>query len=127
MLHCIKVGLICHVQSQVIIKNIALNTSIGDLVISFHSSGTALDFDSFEVGCKSVAFLQFLAADFLDFLLGGSVRCTDFCLFPFSSKLDYMLNLVSTLANGVQDHHSYHLMHHCPFQSQHLLIQLEAA
>ena len=60
-------------------ENIALNASIGDLITSFHSSGTVFASNSFKVGCKSAPFLKLLAADFLDFLFGGWVSCTDFC------------------------------------------------
>ena len=69
-------------------ENIALNGSIGDLNNSFHFSGTALASNIFKVGCKSVPFFQFLAADLPDFLFGVWVRCSDFCLFSLSSKVE---------------------------------------
>ena len=129
MLHCKKVCLICHMQNQVI-RNIALKASIGDLIISFHSSRTALASDIFKVGCKSVSYFQFLAADFLDFLFRASVRCTDYCRSPLSSKLESHAEFSKHLwkwCTRPSFHHSYHLMNRSPCQSRYFLLQLEAA
>ena len=69
---------------------------------------------SSKVGCKSVPFFRFLAAYFLNFLFGSWVRCTDFCLFPLSSKLESHLEFSKHLGKLHQ-----HLLQHL---HQHLLM-----
>ena len=60
MLHCIIGSLVFHV------KNITLNASIADLIISFYSSIVTLASNSLKVSYKSLLFLQFVAANFFD-------------------------------------------------------------
>ena len=70
MLYWIKVSLICYMQNQVI-KNIALNDWIVDMIISFYSSGTALASDSVKVGCRSVFFFPVSCNWFSWFFIWG--------------------------------------------------------
>ena len=83
-----------------------MNASIGDLIISFNSSGTSLASDSFKVDCKSALFFQFLADDFLDFLFGGFECFVQISVyFLCQANSCNMFSLVSTLADGIPDYH----------------------
>ena len=81
------------------------------MIISFCSSGTALASDSAKVGCRSVFFFSsFLQLIFLIFYLGIECVAQISVYFLCQANSTHMLNLLSALANGVQAHHSYHLM-----------------